>query len=70
SRDRVVVYACLNEGADAEIAKTNITKQVKIDTEISPDEIHIEAPDQIEKRLFERTGLKAEWVVDNRPLHV
>ncbi len=70
SRDRVIVYVSVGEDVDAETVKAGITKQVKIDTEISPDEIHVELPDQIEKRLFERTGLKAEWVVDNRQLHV
>jgi len=70
SRDQVIVYASLNEGADAEVVKSNITKQVKIDTEISPDKIEIEQPEKIEQRLFERTGLKAEWVVDKRQLHV
>jgi len=70
SRDQVIIYASLDPGADAEIAKSNITKQVKIDTEISPDRIEIELPEKIEQRLFERTGLKAEWVVDKRQLHV
>jgi phenylacetate-CoA ligase len=70
SRDRVIVYVSVGEGVDAETVKASITKQVKIDTEISPDEINVERPDQIEARLFERTGLKAEWVVDKRELHV
>ncbi|MBK5092647.1 MAG: AMP-binding protein [Actinobacteria bacterium] len=70
SRDRVIVYACLKPGADEEVVKTNITKQVKVDTEISPDEVVIEQPEKIEQRLFERTGLQADWVVDKRELHV
>jgi hypothetical protein len=70
SGDRVVVYACLKAGADEEVVKANITKQVKLDTEISPDEVVIEKPEKIEQRLFERTGLKADWVVDKRELHV
>jgi phenylacetate-CoA ligase len=70
SRDRVIVYLCIKEGADAEITKSEIIKQVQIDTEISPDEIKIESPEKIEQRLFERTGLKADWVVDKRELHV
>jgi phenylacetate-CoA ligase len=70
SRDQVIVFASLKEGEDAEVAKANITKQIKIDTEISPDRIEIESPEKIEQRLFERTGLKADWVVDKRQLHV
>jgi len=70
SRDQVIVYVSLKEGADEEIVKANITRQVKIETEISPDMIVVEKPEQIEMRLFERTGLKADWVVDRRQLHV
>lgn len=70
SRDRVIVYVSAREGVEADAIKVQITKQVKIDTEISPDEIHVEQPERIEQRLFERTGLKADWVVDNRPLHL
>lgn len=69
-RDRVIVYICIKEGVDVEVVKAEITKQVKINTEISPDEINIEEPEKIEQRLFERTGLKADWVVDQRELHV
>jgi phenylacetate-CoA ligase len=69
SRDQVIVFASLKVGEDAEVAKANITK-IKIDTEISPDRIEIESPEKIEQRLFERTGLKADWVVDKRQLHV
>ena len=69
-RDRVIVYICIKEGVDVEVVKAEITKQIKIDTEISPDEINIEEPEKIEERLFERTGLKADWVVDQRELHV
>jgi hypothetical protein len=64
------IHVCLKSGADEEIVKANITKQVKFDTEISPDEIMVEQPEKIEQRLFARTGLKADWVVDNRELHV
>jgi len=70
SRDRVIVYVSISEGADPEAVKAGLIKQVKIDTEISPDEINVEQPELVEQRLFERTGLKAEWVVDKRELHV
>jgi phenylacetate-coenzyme A ligase PaaK-like adenylate-forming protein len=68
SRDRVIVYICLRQDHDAGVVKAEITRQVQIDTEISPDEINIEHPEKIEQRLFERTGLKADWVVDQREL--
>ncbi|MBU4240183.1 MAG: hypothetical protein KKE43_01625, partial [Actinobacteria bacterium] len=70
SRDRVIVYVSLQPGADEEVVKAQITKQVKIDTEISPDQIETEKPEAVEMRLFERTGLKADWVVDKREIHV
>jgi phenylacetate-coenzyme A ligase PaaK-like adenylate-forming protein len=70
SRDRVIVYVSLFTGADEEIARVEITRQIKLDTEISPDQIVFEKPETIELRLFERTGLKADWVVDKRELHV
>jgi phenylacetate-coenzyme A ligase PaaK-like adenylate-forming protein len=70
SRDRVIVYASLKPDADEQLVKSAITRNVKLDTEVSPDEIVIEVPEKIEERLFERTGLKADWVVDRRQLHV
>jgi len=70
SRDRVIVYASIKPDADEQLVKAAITKNVKLDTEVSPDEIVIEVPEKIEERLFERTGLKADWVVDRRQLHV
>jgi len=70
SRDRVIVYAAIKGGAVADVVKADITKQVKIDTEISPDQIEILSEDEVQLKLFERTGLKADWVVDQRELHV
>jgi len=70
SRDRVIVYASLFGGADEEIARSEITHQIKLDTEISPDQVVIEKPETIEMRLFERTGLKADWVIDKRELQL
>jgi phenylacetate-CoA ligase len=68
SGDRVVVYASLKPGSEEEAVKSQITRQIKLDTEISPSEIVVEGPESIETRLFERTGLKADWVVDRRSL--
>ena len=70
SRDRVIVYTSLFGGADEEIARSEITRQIKLDTEISPDQVVIEKPETIEMRLFERTGLKADWVIDKRELQL
>lgn len=68
SRDQVHVYVCLGADADEDVVKAEISKQVKLETEISPDAVNIESPSKVEARLFERTGLKADWVIDNREL--
>ena len=40
-------------------------------TEVTPDEVRIEPDRQkLELELFERTGIKAEYVVENRPVHL
>lgn len=64
--DKVTVHASLSSGAIEEAAINGIRRQVKLDTGISPDEIIIEMPSAIESMLFERTGVKADWVVDRR----
>lgn len=44
---------------------------VKGVTEVTPDEILIEHDrEKLEGELFERTGIKAEYVVENRPVHL
>ncbi len=70
SRDKVTIYACLEEGADEEKVRRGIIDTVKMETEISPDEIVFEDPSSVERRLFERTGLKGDWVVDVREVTI
>jgi len=45
-------------------------KNVKLACEISPSEIMLTTAGEIERRLFARTGLKADWIVDEREVHV
>lgn len=66
SRDKVSIYASLEQGADERTVIEQMTRNVQMDTEVTPDEIVFEDPDSLESRLFERTGLKADWVVDQR----
>ena len=37
-----------------------------METEISPSEIIFEDYETVNRRLFARTGLKADWVIDQR----
>ena len=40
-------------------------------TEVTPDEIIVEQDkEKLELQLFERTGIKADYVVENRPVHL
>jgi phenylacetate-CoA ligase len=66
SRDYLKIYVAKKPDYDEEEVRESIKKNVKLDCEITPNEIIFETPEKIEKRLFERTHLKADWVVDER----
>lgn len=70
SRDKVTVYACACPGAGEEGLRARILDSVRLGTEISPDEIVFLGSKELENRLFERTGLKADWVVDRREVTI
>lgn len=69
SRDKVIVYVAKDEKYSDEDVINSIKKNIKLDCEISPSEIIFEPLEKIEKRLFQRTGLKADWVVDERKIY-
>ncbi len=66
SRDIVKVYVSKDDSISAEAIKEEITKRMKMETEISPGEIIFEDYESIKSRLFARTGIKADWVTDER----
>lgn len=66
SRDRVVVYIALKDGADPREVERNVKKNVKLECEITPGEVVFQSAEEIEDKLFERTGLKADWIIDER----
>lgn len=66
SRDKVTIYACAAPGAEEAALRQRIVECVRIGTEISPDEVVFMDSKALEAQLFERTGLKADWVVDQR----
>jgi len=68
SRDYVKVFVAPKEGTDRNELERTLKKSVKLDCEISPNEIIFQTVDEIEARLFERTGLKADWIIDERQM--
>lgn len=70
SRDWVRVLAAPMPGACEQDIIDKMRKNVKLACEISPSEIMLTTAGEIERRLFARTGLKADWIVDEREVHV
>ena len=70
SRDWVRIHVCKKEDAAEDEIIRALKKSVKLDCEISPSEVVFNTSDEIEAMLFSRTGLKADWIVDERPVHV
>jgi phenylacetate-CoA ligase len=68
SRDWVCVYVTKTEEATEEKIKEAINKRMKIETEVVPSEIIFEDYDALTARLFDRTGIKADWLIDERPV--
>jgi phenylacetate-CoA ligase len=71
SRDKLVVRLGVADGFEFEQVAGEVKKNVKGTTEVTPDEV-IHEPDRekFELELFEKTGIKAEYVVDNREVHL
>ena len=71
SRDKLVVRVAVEKGFSPEQVAEDVRKNVKGTTEVTPDEIIIEQDrEKLEAELFEKTGIKAEYVVENRPVHL
>lgn len=71
SRDKLVIRVAVAEGHSHEKVAADVKKNVKGTTEVTPDEVIIE-PDRekLDGELFARTGIKADYVVENRPVHL
>lgn len=71
SRDWLVIRLAVQDGHAFEKVAEEVRKNVKCTTEVTPDEI-IDEPDRekLELELFEKTGIKAEYVVEKRPVHL
>ena len=71
SRDRLIIRLAIQDGHSSETVVAEVRKNVKGVTEVTPDEVIIEQDrEKMELELFERTGIKAEYVVENRPVHL
>jgi len=71
SRDMMVVHVYPEPGAATGEIEGVLQNRIKQYTEVTPDQIVLESSeDQIQKRLFERTGIKAEYVVEQRHTHI
>jgi len=71
SRDKLVIRLAVEEGFSVDQVIADVKKNVKGVTEVTPDDVIVE-PDRekMELELFERTGIKADYVVENRPVHL
>jgi len=67
SRDRLVVHVALEPSAEPTTIGDSLRNRIKAVTEVTPDAVIFEADeDVIETRLFARTGVKAEYIVERR----
>ncbi len=71
SRDRLVIRLAVEDGFRFEQVAEEVKKNVKGTTEVTPDDIVCETDrEKLETELFEKTGIKAEYIVENRPVHI
>jgi hypothetical protein len=71
SRDKLVIRLAVQDGFGLDAVVEEVKKNVKGVTEVTPDEIIVEQDkEKLELQLFERTGIKADYVVENRPVHL
>ena len=61
----------MQDGFATDAVIDEVKKNVKGVTEVTPDEVIVEQDkEKLELELFERTGIKADYVVENRPVHL
>ena len=69
--DAMVVHLLPESDARAEDVEAEVRRRVKRFTEITPDRFVLERDEEeFEKRIFARTGIKAEYVVERRKEHI
>ncbi len=60
------VYACAGRGVEETNLRDLIVGALRREMNTSPDEVVFSGPEALRTRLFQRTGWRADWVVDER----
>ena len=68
SRDWVKIYVAPRPGYSEEQVRIAVEERVRRDTEVTPNEIIFLTGKEVEEKLFARTGIKADWIVDERKI--
>ena len=67
SRDLLTIHVAAEPGSSSGEIQHAVTQRVKASTEVSPDRVLFDQDEAaLEKLLFARTGIKAEYLVDRR----
>ena len=71
SRDIIKVKVAAKAGIDENELTGRIKKSVKTTTEVTPDKIEFAEDEKLKEDLFsEGVGIKARYIVENRPTHL
>lgn len=71
SRDVLTLHIVPGRDRSEADIQRDLHHRVKMQTEVSPDQVVFEHDEPaFEKRLFARTGIKAEYVIEQRQLHI
>jgi phenylacetate-CoA ligase len=71
SRDQLIVHVIPEPAADPAAIESALHDRVKAATEVSPDKVVFEHDEhEFDKRLFARSSVKAEYVVERRVSHL
>ncbi len=71
ARDVLTVHVLSEPSADRQRVQEELCHRVKMYTEVTPDHVYFEEDEPaFEKRLFARTHVKAEYVIERRQLHI
>ncbi len=71
SRDQLRIDVSAEQGLDPRQIDEQLHRRIKSMTEVNPDVINFVSDEsELERRLFERTGVKAEYIVERRKEHI
>jgi len=71
SRDVLTVHLAAEKGSDAARVEDSLRQRLKARTEVSPDRVIFENDEEaLERRLFAKNGIKAEYLVERRTNHI